>query len=49
MHEVTHMNLLNWMEGMSLLGEIPLAILMMWDMHAWAVSGYWLDYAVTDD
>ena len=34
---------------MSLLGEVPCAILMLRDMHAWAVSGHWLDYAVTDD
>ena len=45
----THGRLLNWMEAMSLLGDVPRAILMMRDMHAWAVSGHWLDYAVTDD
>ena len=42
-------SLLNWMEAMSLLGEVPRAILMMRDIHAWAVSEHWLDYAVTDD
>ena len=41
--------LLNWMEAMSLLGEVPRAILMMRDIHAWAVSEHWLDCAVTDD
>ena len=44
----THERLLNWMEAMSLLGEVPRAILMMRDAHAWAVSGHWLDYAATD-
>ena len=34
---------------MSLLGEVPRAILIMRDAHAWAVSGNWLDYAETDD
>ena len=42
-------SLLNWMEAMSLLEEVPRAILMMRNIHAWAVSGHWLDYAVTDD
>ena len=40
--------LLNWMEAVSLLGEVPRAILMMRDAHAWAVSAHWLDYAETD-
>ena len=47
--KITHEKLLNWMEAMSLLGEVPRAILMMRDVHAWAVSEHWLDYAVTDD
>ena len=47
--EFAHGRLLNWMEAMSLLGEVPRAILIMRDMHAWGVSGHWLDYAVTDD
>ena len=33
LHEFTHGRLLNWMEAMSLLGEVPRAILMMRDMH----------------
>ena len=45
----THWKLLNWTEAMSLLGEVPRAILMMRDIYAWGVSGHWLDYAVTDD
>ena len=49
LNEFTHACLLNWMEAMSLLGEVPRAILMMRDMHGWAVSVHWLDYAVTDD
>ena len=49
LREFTHGKLLNWMEGMSLLGEVPRAILMMRDIHAWAVSEHWLDYAVTDE
>ena len=49
LHEFTHGSLLNWMEAMSLLGDVPRAIMMMRDMHAWAVSGHWLGYAVTDD
>ena len=40
--------LLNWMEAMSLLGEVRRAILMMRDAHAWAVSVHWFDYAATD-
>ena len=47
--EFAHGRLLSWMEAMSLLGEVPRAILMMRDVHAWAVSEHWLDYAVTDD
>ena len=49
LREFTHGKLLNWMEGMSLLGEVPRAILIMRDIHAWAVSEHWLDYAVTDE
>ena len=49
LEQFTHGRLLNWMEAMSLLGEVPRAILMMRDIHAWAVSEHWLDYAVTDD
>ena len=49
LRELTYGRLLNWMEAMSLLGEVPRAILMMRDMHAWAVSEHWLDYAVTND
>ena len=45
----THGKLLNWMEAMSLLGEVPRAILIMRDIHAWAVSEHWLDNAVTDE
>ena len=46
--QFTHGRLLNWMEAMSLLKEVPRAILVLRDAHAWAVSGYWLNYAVTD-
>ena len=46
--QFTRGRLLNWMEGMSLLGEVPRAILMMRDAHAWAVSVHWFDYAATD-
>ena len=35
--------LLNWMEAMSLLGDVPRAILMLREIHAWAVSEHWLD------
>ena len=49
LHKFTNGNLLNWMEVMSLLGDIPHAILMMRDVYAWIVSGHRLDYAVTDD
>ena len=49
LNKFNHGRLLNWMEAMSLLGEVPSAILMMWDMHAWGVSGHWLDCAVTDN
>ena len=49
LNKFTRGRLLNWMEAMSLLGEVPRAILMMRDIHAWAVSEHWLDYAVTDD
>ena len=45
---VTREHLLKWMEAMSLLGEVPRAILMMRDAHAWAVSVHWIDYAETD-
>ena len=38
--EFTHERLLNWMEGMSLLGEVPRAILMMRDIYVWGVSGH---------
>ena len=31
LHEFIHGSLLNWTEGMRLLGEMPCAILMMWD------------------
>ena len=31
-------SLLNWMEAMSLLGEVPRAILMIRDIYAWGVS-----------
>ena len=48
LEQFTRGRLLNWMETMSLLGEVPRAILMMRDAHAWAVSGHWLDYAVAD-
>ena len=41
--------LLSWMEAMSLLGEVPRAILMLRDMHAWTVSMRSLKYAMTDD
>ena len=40
---------LNWVEAMNLLEEVPRAILMVRDVHAWAVSGHWPDYTVTDD
>ena len=49
LREFTHGRLLNWMEAMSLLGEVPRAILMMRDIHVWAVSEHWLGYAVTED
>ena len=49
LHEFTHVSLLYWLEAMRLLGYVPRAILMMWDIHAWTVSGNWLDYAVTED
>ena len=49
LQKFTHWKLLNWMEAMSLLVDVPSAILMMRDIHAWAVSEHWLDYAVTDD
>ena len=48
LNKFTRGRLLNWMEGMSLLGEVPRAILIMRDMHAWGVSRYWVVYAVTD-
>ena len=38
--QFTRGRLLNWMEAMSLLGEVPRAILMMRDAHAWAVSAH---------
>ena len=47
--QFTRERLLNWIDAMSLLGEVPRAILMMRDAHAWALSVHWLDYAVTDD
>ena len=49
LYQFTHERLLNWIDAMSLLGEVPRAILMMRDAHAWALSVHWLDYAVTDD
>ena len=49
LEQFTHGQLLNWMEAMSLLEEVPRAILMMRDAHAWAVSGHWLDCTVTDE
>ena len=48
LEQFTHGQLLNWMEAMSLLEEVPRAILMMRDAHAWAVSVHWFDYAATD-
>ena len=48
LEQFTRGRLLNWMEAMSLLEDVPRAILMMRDAHAWAVSGHWLDYAETD-
>ena len=47
--QFTRERLLNRIDAMSLLGEVQRAILMMRDAHAWAVSGHWLDYAVTDN
>ena len=47
--QFTHERLLNWMEAMSLLGEVPRAILMMRDAHTWAVRVHWLNYAVAND
>ena len=47
--EFTRRCLLNWMETASLLNEVPRATLMLRDMYSWAVSGYWLGYAVTDE
>ena len=49
LEQFTHGRLLNWMEAMSLLEEVPWAILIMCVAHAWAVSEHWLDYTVTDD
>ena len=49
LNKFTYGRLLSWMEAMSLLGEVPRAILMMRDIHAWAVSEHWLGNAVTDD
>ena len=46
--EFTHGSLLSWMEAMGLLGEVPRAILMLRDVHAWTVSVHLLHYAMTD-